>query len=162
MELTSKILEQIAFNTRPKIEEYTLIVMDKNTHEEHLSQPLQTNNKQFKIAVTFSTGYNGIFNVTNKNNKFYFTTSFSEIEPSFIHISPVSYGLESLDAEINRIRINDGNFIEDVYPFKIRPNFSTLVSITEIDVGIGRQVNFLHDDSIKDLLGFKPKVIHEE
>ena len=45
--------------------------MDDSTHEEHLSQPLQTNNKQFKIAVTFLTGYNGIFNVTNSNNKFF-------------------------------------------------------------------------------------------
>ena len=60
-----------------------LIVMDKSTHEEHLSQPLQTNIKQFKIAVTFLTGYNGIFNVTDKNNKFYFTSSFSDIEPGF-------------------------------------------------------------------------------
>ena len=49
-----------------------LIVMDKSTHEEHLSQPLQTNNKQFKIAVTFLTGYNGIFNVTNGSNNFLF------------------------------------------------------------------------------------------
>ena len=39
MELPSKILEQIAFNTRPKIEEHMLIVMDKNIHEEHFSQP---------------------------------------------------------------------------------------------------------------------------
>ena len=65
MELSSKILEEIAYNTRPKIEEHMLIVMDKSTQEEHLSQPLQTNNKQFKIAVTFLTGYNGIFNVAN-------------------------------------------------------------------------------------------------
>ena len=56
MELPIKILEQIAYNTRPKIEEQMLIVMDKSTHEEHLSQPLQTNNKQNKIAVTFPTG----------------------------------------------------------------------------------------------------------
>ena len=41
-ELPSKLLEQIAFNTRPKIEERMLIVMDKSTHEEHLSQPFQT------------------------------------------------------------------------------------------------------------------------
>ena len=58
MELPSKLLEQIAFNTRPKIEEHMLIVMDKSTHEEHLFQPLQTNNNQFKIAITFLTGYN--------------------------------------------------------------------------------------------------------
>ena len=64
MELRSKILEQIAFNTRSRNEEHFLIVMYKSTHEEHLSQPLQTNNKQFKIAVSFLTGYIGIFNIT--------------------------------------------------------------------------------------------------
>ena len=45
--------------------------MNKSTHEELLSQPLQTNNKQFKTAVTFLTGYNGIFNVTNTNIRFF-------------------------------------------------------------------------------------------
>ena len=47
MEPPRKILEQIAFNTRPKIEG-KLIVMDKSTQEDHLFQPLQTDNKQFK------------------------------------------------------------------------------------------------------------------
>ena len=72
MELPCKLLEQIAFNTRPKIEEHMLIVKDKSTHEELLSQPIQTNNKQFKLAVTFLTAYIGIFNVTNRNRKFLF------------------------------------------------------------------------------------------
>ena len=40
MELPSKVLEQIAYNSRPKIEEHLLIVMDKSIHEEHLSEPL--------------------------------------------------------------------------------------------------------------------------
>ena len=71
MELNpSKLLEQIAYNTRPKIEEHMLIIMDKSTHEEHLYQPLQTNNKQFKIAVTFLSAYNGIFSVKNRNKNF--------------------------------------------------------------------------------------------
>ena len=55
MELPSKLLEQIAFNKRPKREEHMLIVMYKSTHEEHLYQPLQTNIEQFKIALTFLT-----------------------------------------------------------------------------------------------------------
>ena len=38
--LPSKLLEQIAYNTRPKIEEHMLIVMEKSTHEEHLFQAL--------------------------------------------------------------------------------------------------------------------------
>ena len=48
MELPSKLLEQIAYNARSKIEEHMLIVMDKSTHEEHLSQSLQTNIKHLK------------------------------------------------------------------------------------------------------------------
>ena len=35
MELPSRLLQQKALNTRPKIEENMLIVMDKSTHEEH-------------------------------------------------------------------------------------------------------------------------------
>ena len=72
MELPSKLLEQIARTTMPKIERHKLIVMDESTHEEHLYQPIQTNSKQYRIAVTFLTGYNGIFNVTDKNNHFGF------------------------------------------------------------------------------------------
>ena len=43
-----------------------LIVTDKSTHEEHLSQPLQTNVNQFKMAVKFLSAYNGKFNITSK------------------------------------------------------------------------------------------------
>ena len=105
MELRSKLLEQIAFNTRPIIEEHMLIVMDKSTHEEHLSQPLQTNNKQFKIAITFLTGYNGIFNVTNENNKLYFVKSITDDDDDLIQIviPQGAYEIESLNKEIKRI-----------------------------------------------------------
>ena len=72
MELPNKLIEQIAFNTRSNIEEHMLIVMDKSIHEEHLSQPLQSNIRHYKIAVTFLTGYIGIYNVTNSNSKFSF------------------------------------------------------------------------------------------
>ena len=57
--------------------------MDKSTHEEHLSQSNQTNNKQLKISVTFLTGYNGIFNVTDKDNKFFFRKSVSDEDGFF-------------------------------------------------------------------------------
>ena len=162
MELPSKLLEQLAYKTRSRFEEHMLIVMEKSTHEEHLFQPLQTNNKQFKIAVTFLTGYNGNFNITNLNKRFYFTTSVSDIEPSFIIIPPGAYELESLDDEIKRICIIEGHFTELNYPFKIKPNFSTLGSIIEIDVGIGRELDFNPDDSIRDLLVYKPKIINQE
>ena len=162
MELPSKLLEQIAFNTRPKIEEHMLIVMDKSTHEEHLSQPLQTNNKQFKIAVTFLTGYNGIFNVTNENNKFYFKKTISD-DDGFIKITipPGAYEIESLNNEIKRIIIDEEHYTEANYPFTINPNFSTLGSIIEISPQ-GPIISFMFDDSIKDLLGFNARTLYEE
>ena len=153
MELPSKILEEIAFNTRPKIEEHMLIVMDKSTHEEHPSQPLQTNNKQFKIAVTFLTGYNGIFNVTNDNNKFYFKKAIQDEDFIQRRIPPGAYEIESLNDEIKRIIIEKGHYTENNYPFKIKPNFSTLGSIVEI-LTPGPQISFVSDDSIGSLLGF--------
>ena len=162
MELPSKLLEQIAFNTRPKIEEHMLIVMDKSTHEEHLSQPLQTNNKQFQIAVTFLTGYNGIFNVTNSNNKFYFKETISD-EDGFIQITipPGAYEIESMNDEIKRITIDEGHYTEANYPFKIKPNFSTLGSIIKISPQ-GPIISFMFDDSIKNLLGFHAITLYEE
>ena len=162
MELPSKLLEQIAFNTRPKIEEHMLIVMDKSTHEEHLFQPLQTNNKHFKIAVTFLSAYNGIFNVTSDNNKFYFTKSITDYEHYImITIPPGAYEIESLNDEIKRIIIDDEHFTSENYPFEIKANFSTLRSIIEIS-NEESAISFQPDDSIGSLLGFNKRTIYEE
>ena len=162
MELPSKLLEQIAFNTRPKIEEHMLIVTDKSTHEEHLFQPLQTNNKQFKIAVTFLTGYNGIFNLTNSNNKFYFKKSITD-EDGFVQITipPGACEIEALDKEIKRFVIGEDHYTEPNYPFKIKPNFSTLGSIIEISPQVPI-ISFMFDDSIRDRLGFNAGTLYEE
>ena len=112
---------------------HMLIVMDKSTHEEHLSQPLQTNNKQFEIAVFFLTGFNGIFNVTDKNNIFYFAKSFSDEDGSLEITIPLgAYQIESLSSEFKWIIIDEEHYTENNYPFRIKPNFSTLDSITEI------------------------------
>ena len=130
-----------------------LIIMNKSTHEEHLSQPLQTNNKKFKIAVTFLTGYNGLFNVTNDHNKFYFKQAIQDEDFIQIRIPPGAYEIESLNDEIKRIIIEKGHYRENSYPFKIKPNFSTLGSIVEI-VTPGPQISFVFDDCIGSLLGF--------
>ena len=162
MELPSKLLEQIAFNTRPKIEEHMLSAMDKSSPEEHLSQPLQTNHKQFKIAVTFLTGYNGIFNLTPENSKFYFMKSITD-EDGFIQttIPPGAYKIESLNDEIKRIIIDEGSFTGNTYPFKIKPNSSTLGSIIEISPQ-GPIISLMFDDSIRNLLGFNARTLYEE
>ena len=124
MDLPSNILEQIAFNTWPKIEEHMLIVMDKSTHEEHLSQPLQTNNNQFIIAVTFLTGYNGFLNVRKANNEIYFKKSITDGD-YFIQITipPGAYEIVNLNNETRRNIIGEEHFTESEYSFQLKPNF---------------------------------------
>ena len=78
MDLPEKLLEKTSSNTRSKIEKHMLTVMDKSIHEEHLSQPLQTNDKQINFAVSLSTNYNGNLWVTSQNKKFYFTVSIND------------------------------------------------------------------------------------
>ena len=135
--------------------------MDKSTHEEHLSQPLQTNNKHFKLAVTFVTGYNVIFNVINTNNKFYFKKTISDDVFIKISIPPAAYEIESLNIEILRIIIDEEHYTKANYPFTIKPNFLTLGSIIEISPQ-GLIISFMFDDSIRDLLGFNARTFFEE
>ena len=161
MELPSKLLEQIAFNTRPKIEEHMLIVMLKSTHEGYFFQPLQTNIKQFKIATTFLSGYNGFFNVTNSNKFFFKKTDRDEDGFVQITIPPGAYEMESLNDGIKRIFIDEEYCTETNYPFKIKPNISTLGSIIEISPQ-GSMLSFSFEDSIKDLLGFHAITLYEE
>ena len=71
MELPSQFSEQIAFNTTPKVEEHMLVGMDKSTHEESLSQGLQINNKQTKMAVSFQLVITVSLKLLKKNLKLY-------------------------------------------------------------------------------------------
>ena len=86
--------------------------MNKSAHEEHLAQPLQTKNKQYKRALTFLSGFNGILNVTNLNNNFYFKKSFNDGDLIQIGLSPGAYNIESLNDEIKRIIIDKGHYSE--------------------------------------------------
>ena len=139
-----------------------LVVKDKSAHEEHLSQPRPTNNIQFKIAFTFLTDCNGIFNVTDTNNEVIFAKSISD-EESFILILTAegAHELESLNNEIKRINIEEEHYTEAIHPFTIKPNFSTTGSDNEIPTQ-GPVVSFVADDSIRDFLGFIATKINEE
>ena len=132
--------------------------MDKSTHEEHLSPPLQTIIKQSKKAVTFLSVYNGTFNITNSNNKFYSKKSLIEEDFIQIIIPPGAHELESLNDEIKRIIIAKGHYTEAEYPFLITANFKTLGSNIERKPK-GAIIGFVFDDSLRNLLGFRDTIL---
>ena len=112
--------------------------------------------------MTFLSGYNIIFNVTNSNNKFYCKKTISD-EDGFVQttIPPRAYEIESMNAEIKRFIIDEKHYTEANYPFKIKPNFSTLGSIIEISPQ-GPIISFMFDDSIKYILGFLAIPLYKE
>ena len=102
--------------------------MDKSTHEGHIYQSLQTNKKQFKIAVTLLTGYNGRYNVPNSNNKNYSQNQLLINMVLFrLLFRKVSYENENLIIEIRRIIFGEGMFSETDYPFTINQIFQPQV-----------------------------------
>ena len=136
--------------------------MDKSTHEGHLSQPLQTNNKQFKKAVIFSSGFIDIFNITNRNNKIYFKkTNTGEEDLIGITILVGAYEIESLDNEIKMIINDKGHYSENEYPFTIKSTFISIGSVFEISLQ-GALISFASVDIIRNLLGFNETIFYKE
>ena len=65
-----------------------------------------------------------------------------------------------MDDEIKRINIDKDHYTEAKYPFKIKPNFSTLGSIVEL-LPQGPIIGFVFDDNIGNLLGFNETILWE-
>ena len=99
--------------------------------------------------------------MTTENIEFYFLKSFIDDDHIQITIPSGAYEIESLNIEIKRIIIDQEHYTETNYPFQIKPNFSTLGSITEISTQ-GLVITFIPDDSIRGLLGFNKTSIFEE
>ena len=139
-----------------------LNALEKSPYDENLSQPLQTQNKQFKITIAYLTGYIGIFSVTFKNQKFILISVFEGVEYNVKTIPPSAYDLESLIKESKRCNTDEGYVTEKDYPFSIKPIFWFLGSIKEIKRSRGWQINFVPDDTLAQPLGFNLDLIHEE
>ena len=162
MEVPSKLLEQIAFNTRPKIEERMLIDMDKFVMKSTYLNRYKLIINNFKVAIMFLTGYKCIFNVTDKNKKYYFIKSITDRDGYIqITISPGAYKIESLNNEIKRIIIVEEHYTESNYPLTIQPNLSTIGSLIETSTQ-GPIVTSAPYDSIPDPLGFLRTTLYEE
>ena len=162
MELPSKLLEHNACKTRPKEEEHLLIAMDTLSIEKHKFHTLQPNQKQIKTAVTFWTGFNGIFDLTSTNTKFFCAKSNTD-KYGFIWINnpPCADEIESLNREFEKSIIEAGLFTEDKYPITIKPNFSTFGSFKKF-FRHEPLISAVPDDSIRDTLGFDSWTIFEK
>ena len=112
--------------------------------------------------MTLLTGYNGIFNFTDSNSMFFFKKTITNEEDLIpIRVSAGAYEIESLNKEIRSVIIDEGHFTGMVYPFKIKPNFSTLGSIIEISPQ-GPIISFASGDSMRNLLGFDETILYKE
>ena len=81
----------------------------------------------------------------------------------FIQITDPSgaHEKESLNEELRKIFIDKGFYGENDYPFTIKPNFSTLGSITQTQPP-GSIFGFVFDVTIVNLLGFHETILYED
>ena len=84
-------------------------------------------NKQFKIAITFLTGYGGIFKKKQKNEKVFFTVIINDDDFNLTFFPPGAYEPDSPDDEIKRNTVEDGYFTEENYPVIFKPKFQLWV-----------------------------------
>ena len=66
-----------------------------------------------------------------------------------------------MNKELKRILIDKGYYSENDYPFAIKPNFSPLGSIIQIQPQ-GSKFGFVFADTIRNLLGFNETILYEE
>ena len=65
--------------------------------------------------------------MTSENNKFYFKKTITDADGFFqIIIPPGAYEIEALDKDLKRIIIDEEQYKEATYLFKIKPNCPTL------------------------------------
>ena len=96
-----------------------------------------------------------------QNIKFCFKKNLIDEDFNQITIPPGAYEAESLNNEIKRIIIDKEFHTEANFPSTIKPNFSTLGSIVQIQPQ-GSIIGFVFDDSIGYLLGFNETILWEE
>ena len=78
-----------------------------------------------------------------------------------IQPGPCHFG--SLNDQIKRSNIEEGCFTEAKYPYFIKPDFSLSDSNKENSSNAtGSEISFVHDDSIRDLLGFDSVVKNQK
>ena len=68
-------------------------------------------------------------------------------------ITQGAFELESLKEEIKGNITEQSQYTEDEYPLFFKPNFSTVFSILEFSIQ-EPLFSFVHNDSIRDFLGF--------
>ena len=66
-----------------------------------------------------------------------------------------------MDEEIKWIVFDEGHYTAVDYPFKVKPNYSTLGSIVEI-IPQGPIIGFVFDDNIGNFQGFNETILWQE
>jgi len=109
--------------------------------------------KKYEAALLSIDLYNSIPNITDKNNKFEYSTS-AGVTWKVIIIDPGSYELSAINDEIQRQMIANGDYdkINNLPYISTSANISTLKSVIQIS-NEGYSVLF-GSDSIGSVLGF--------
>ena len=116
-------------------------------------------NKKYEAALLSIDLYNSIPNITEKNNKFKYSTDGGSTW-KILTLNTGSYDLSAINDEIQRLMIinDDYDKVNDKFYINISANTSTLKSIINI-TNQQYQIDFSVEYSIGSTLGFWPLII---
>lgn len=124
--------------------------------------PIQLNeNKNYKAALTYFSGWNNIHNITEKNNIFKYSTDGKTYQE--IKLIPGAYDITDINSELQRQMKQNGDYNEKTksYPITLeifKMGSKVVLNITDelytVDFNIPERSSSEQSSSLADLLGF--------
>jgi hypothetical protein len=156
-----ELLHEINDSMSNKYSDYFVFYSKSSSFNVVFPTPIKLNpNRNYKIGLQYFTTSNYLINITEANNKFYYSTDTGKTWTT-LTIEKGAYELKQLSDEINRLmaekkHYDNSNPTHPKYYFNIGVNLSTFKSYIDI-TNPTYEIDFTKDNTFRGLLGFNSK-----
>lgn len=148
--MTSDGIEKLIDIVGNKYEETIHITENSSEIRVKFNTPIQLDpNKNYKIAVKYFSVYNSIYNITAENNELRYKING---EWKTFKLDHGAYEVKNINERI----LNDANIKDNIVFFPDTPTGRAMMKLKS-----GVEVDFKHEKSFRDLLGFNKKIYTE-
>jgi hypothetical protein len=153
-------LNEITDSMSNKYSDYFVFYSKSSSFNIRFPEPIKLNpNRNYKIGLQYFTTSNYLINITEKNNKFYYSID-KGVNFITLTIEPGAYELKQISDEINRLMVKEKHYDSTTAPpkyyFNIGVNLSTFKSFIEI-TNPSYEIDFTKDETFREILGFNSK-----
>ena len=157
-------LQEIGDILSNKHSSYYVFHSKKSDFNTKFPTPIKLNpHRNYEMALHYFSTSNHLVNISEENNQFIYSHDTGKTWTT-IKLESGAYEMKQINDEIKRLMVVNKHFDDKVSPhnyyINIGVNLSTFKSFVEITNPIFT-VNFQKDKTIRNLLGFNPKIISQ-